>query len=624
MRTFHTGGVFAGGLTDQILAPFQGTLQYVQNIPGICIRTSLNEIAFFTKMPGSFFVRKKNENTKNFVFSELYKIPAYAVLFARNNEFVQKNQVLAQFSTVAQKQLQYGSAEQTLFSNLAGEFYLSNSNIPFSKKEKFQKMNLLIEKRSELNTDYSPLEFKSDIVWKTKNWAHIWILSGKEIYNALDSNIVFRKGDAIKQTSVLNRILWKKPKNVKIQYSNNSQPSQKISNMFYSMALENRKNSLFFASNLSFLFQKISKVFLFSLFQTNKTNDVPNRFPRFFPKQSQKVEVFPLKKGLISNTPISIFIEKKYTNFQKLFVFAQSFQNTFVFSKVLEDSQSHKSKIVEKIQTLHIQKNIWKNFLFFSNFQNFSTIWSPQFFFTKTMKIFPFFPFSANFYFSNPYHDFQFQNTFKKTGEFMNIKNSQFSNTQLKNNIFSQHFRKFFLSFLIKNKKMRFHPDLQKNKEIYNNTLYIPFSLNKAKLNVQRKTNLEKKAIISNISVFRSQKHRYFLSSQISFPILQSHTKRMFSKFSTFLPIPSFHIYNSRKIFHISHNYLFQKYSKCLSFNQESLLPLFPVFPAFSGFFWHIGNFPVKISFSIPFFLEKNKKFPTNIVFYIYYRKKIN
>ena len=163
MRTFHTGGVFAGGLTDQILAPFDGKIQYFHNIPGSCIRISLSEIAFFTKTPGSFSVicgSKASENihdlsfnphcdetyvsqfennwkqkNKNSNFSEIYKIPAYAVLFMRNHEFVQKKQVLAQFSTVAKKQLQYGSAEQTLYSILAGEFYLSTSSVPFQKKD---------------------------------------------------------------------------------------------------------------------------------------------------------------------------------------------------------------------------------------------------------------------------------------------------------------------------------------------------------------------------------------------------------------------------------------------------------------------------------------------------------
>nr|QFK68973.1 beta subunit of RNA polymerase [Asterarcys sp. GP-2019] len=132
MRTFHTGGVFAGGLTDQILAPFDGTIQYAQNIPGSCIRTSLSEVAFLTKMPGSFFViqppaekQKKHtlaqtsmntqqdvlnlqikwnkQKTQNFHISEMYKIPAYAVLYLRNNEKVCKKQLLSQFSTVLKK-----------------------------------------------------------------------------------------------------------------------------------------------------------------------------------------------------------------------------------------------------------------------------------------------------------------------------------------------------------------------------------------------------------------------------------------------------------------------------------------------------------------------------------------
>ena len=138
MRTFHTGGVFAGGLTDQILAPFDGKIQYFQNIPGICVRNALSEIAFFTKMPGSFIVEKalrnvsqfNKENTPEKKRGEILRIPAYAVLFCRNNEFVRKKQVLAQFSSVLKK-MQYGRAEQTLYSTLAGEFLFGKSFFVF-------------------------------------------------------------------------------------------------------------------------------------------------------------------------------------------------------------------------------------------------------------------------------------------------------------------------------------------------------------------------------------------------------------------------------------------------------------------------------------------------------------
>ncbi len=301
MRTFHTGGVFAGGLTDQILAPFHGKIQYFHNIPGSCIRTSLSEIAFFTKMPGSFFVLRESGNQQNSDstfppetdesrllksqrdwkqkkkdsnFSELYKIPAYAVLFVRNHEFVQKRQVLAQFSTFAKKQLQYGSAEQTLYSTLSGEFYLSClsrpvlrsfNNLSKNKKNDLKKTILLVEKRSSDSLDLSPVELQNDILWKVQNWTNIWILSGKIFYNSFDANFFLQEGDALRKTTVLSRILWKKNKgwNFSLPASNierknaflplfsqksGEERSKRTTNMLYSKAAESQRNYSFYNS----------------------------------------------------------------------------------------------------------------------------------------------------------------------------------------------------------------------------------------------------------------------------------------------------------------------------------------------------------------------------------------
>ncbi len=221
MRTFHTGGVFAGGLTDQILAPFDGKISYVQTIPGSCIRTSLSEIAFFTKAPGSFFVFHENKHTPkhdntHLSFSEIYKVPASALLFFRKNETLQKNQVLAQFSTVSKKQLQYGTVEQTLFSTLAGEFYFQTSLLPFSQKPESKKIELFLEKRTDEDALLSTLEFKNDILWKVKHWTNIWILSGKILFQPFESNVYFRQGDLLQKTTVFQRILWKKRPNCEL------------------------------------------------------------------------------------------------------------------------------------------------------------------------------------------------------------------------------------------------------------------------------------------------------------------------------------------------------------------------------------------------------------------------
>jgi len=330
MRTFHTGGVFAGGLTDQILAPFDGKIQYIENIPGTCIRTTLSEIAFFTKMPGSFFLQKNEsshfsvsfpegqeqnksnisenfykmqkkfkQKKKNSFFSELYKIPAYAVLFFRNNEVVKKRQVLAQFSTLTKKQSQYGSAEQTLFSNFAGEFYLKNSNIPFQKDKNFQNIDLFVEKRNSNIVDYSELELKSDIVWKSKNWTNIWILSGKIFSNLLDSHFLIQKGDVVKKTSILQRILWKNPKNFDCYPVNKVERIEKwkIQKSYFDIS-EKKKNLATFA---------------FSSFQNF------SRKKHFF----QKKTLFKEK---------NIFIQQKFFNSD---FFSSNFQNSFRQVKIL-------------------------------------------------------------------------------------------------------------------------------------------------------------------------------------------------------------------------------------------------------------------------------------------------
>nr|YP_009185136.1 beta'' subunit of RNA polymerase [Carteria cerasiformis]ALO63454.1 beta'' subunit of RNA polymerase [Carteria cerasiformis] len=60
MRTFHTGGVFAGDITDQIKAPFDGKINYLTAIPGTLIRNSEGQIAFLTKVDGGFVLSNQN------------------------------------------------------------------------------------------------------------------------------------------------------------------------------------------------------------------------------------------------------------------------------------------------------------------------------------------------------------------------------------------------------------------------------------------------------------------------------------------------------------------------------------------------------------------------------------
>jgi len=389
MRTFHTGGVFAGGLTDQILAPFDGKIKYFQNIPGTCVRTALSEIAFFTKMPGSFIVEKASQfvqqtslhnQKKGKKSGEILRIPAYALLFCRNNEFVRKKQVLAQFSTVLKK-MQYGMAEQTLYSTLSGEFVFGKSfgralpdqggkDLPKQIKEKnlqntdessksvFSSMNqqklevqnpglkifenvnkigeqsLLLEKRR--TGDFSEVELKNDILWKSQNWTTVWILSGNIFCDSFNTNFHFREGDFFKKTSVIKRILWKKKKRYKYLFFEKKHIQKKIQkNIDYLFALEKNKTYTFYSGRGLFSQKKSLKMglnfcdsFFLSPTLGHTTNPRGSRAEPYSPAGEQSKKHFFQTKTLQTNFSISnfnIFNKKGFLKAKKIFLYSTSF-----------------------------------------------------------------------------------------------------------------------------------------------------------------------------------------------------------------------------------------------------------------------------------------------------------
>jgi hypothetical protein len=193
MRTFHTGGVFAGGLTNFIKAPYDGFIEYLGTIPGTCIRTPHGDIGFLTKAKGSFIIKEKKSQNKDFRIikeivarSDVYTIPGYAILFARNKEQVFKRNIIAQFSETLQNLTPKGYAEQTVYTQLEGQV-------------SFFQIDLLERKNEKL------LE---DIVWTAMDWSKIWVLSGKIYYDGLGLNSFLSKGDFITKDSIFQKIYW--------------------------------------------------------------------------------------------------------------------------------------------------------------------------------------------------------------------------------------------------------------------------------------------------------------------------------------------------------------------------------------------------------------------------------
>nr|YP_009629430.1 beta'' subunit of RNA polymerase [Coelastrella saipanensis]AVV61540.1 beta'' subunit of RNA polymerase [Coelastrella saipanensis] len=588
MRTFHTGGVFAGGLTDQILAPFDGRIQYVQNIPGTCIRTSLSEIAFLTKMPGSFFVvrgdHEKNladlflksinyekdfpnlqikwkQKMQNVHVSEMYKIPAYAVLYLRNNEIVQKKQVLAQFSTVLRKSFQYGSAEQTFFSNLAGEFILNGLNLPFKKNSAKQlvdqrssrkKIDLFVEKRSSEFLELSPIELKHDVFWKSKNWTNIWILSGKVMNYSFNTDFFVEKGDSIKKTSVLNRILWKKKKNWNISFLQVPyQFLQARSSAYRPLGTAKNNRSM----------NKLSE-------KRPGTNNLVT--------SCQKVDTLPFvssssfsNKMKVFNTK-TFFIEQnlKKPNIEKFCSSVSS--STFSFARILfQKSRACKNEIL-------LNKNVcWKNSLISCIHTQKKQIFSNK----------KFLPFSLFF--------FQFLSSSKQD----KMKNKKFNKS--KNDIlFFKTFQKiFFLSSLRKQKN--FYKKLS-----VNNIVYIPSKSNDKKI-------FKVKLLLKN----RKNKNlrNFQLQSTLNVIHKKIHLKQIFFKFSTFhRTSPFFRFFSFSKSFNSS-QFAKRESQKNFLLSKKRFLPFkFAFHKHYSGISF---NTSTKIFATKQLFNEYKKVFNKKLLF---------
>ena len=242
MRTFHTGGVFSGGLTESVVANYDGWIEYLEPIPGTCIRTLQGKIAFLTKAESSFLLKQKNtsseissssgtanspQSTNNLGF---HKIPGYAILFARHKQFIFKKQILAQFSSGNQFKTQKGNAEQTVYADLEGEIF-------------FNQIDLLEQK-----SNY----FMQDTLWKSYYKSKIWILAGKIYQNKFhplrldqssnlgaslsfspmgngkgeelqssrkSTNFLVKNKDFVNKKSVFERVSWQSPNQNMIGFS---------------------------------------------------------------------------------------------------------------------------------------------------------------------------------------------------------------------------------------------------------------------------------------------------------------------------------------------------------------------------------------------------------------------
>lgn len=179
MRTFHTGGVFSGGVSEQMYAPFNGAISYSSSLQGITVVTHQNKSAFLINKGGFITIVPLFTNkTDKMKTSKKFLVYPQSIVFVKNREKVKANQLIAQLSSQILTDDQV-EAKYMVSSKVEGEIYFDN--FTFTKT----KNNQLSEIRQ-------------------KN--RIWVLFGK-IYKSLFHFKMFPKvGDIISYKFPLGQI----------------------------------------------------------------------------------------------------------------------------------------------------------------------------------------------------------------------------------------------------------------------------------------------------------------------------------------------------------------------------------------------------------------------------------
>ena len=471
MRTFHTGGVFTGKLFDQIYAPFNGKINYLDLSYGRLVRTLQGQIGFLTKTKERLQIIKLNldndtkkkegwglrlsdqaqKNRSRFLNHDsiqiiqkiedqflnkklrqksrfIFNLPVHTILFLKQGSIFDKKQLIAEFlSEVSQRK---------------GELELEyEANSPISAQVYFEKL-VLIEKtrrhRSLQNTTYS-LGF-------------IWLIEGLVFTQLLTAKPFIKSGDIINNFSILQKITILNPSFYFIdqKFPETLKPFNSIQDKNVSSSI--KKKQCFFLKRLVlpfFLKKFYYKEFqYFAVFKTKKNQFKNTNFSFINYDKNHKNDnnKYYQSKNLIVTLNCSIFQNtnsffKKDLNSQFCFHLHYS---TLLKNKIesffqIQISVSLFQKLRPKISIISLKK--WKNQKFKFDHYQFWVFFIKKIKFLNLMKL-PWQRYQKKY----SYQGKTFFNGSKKL--FLNSINSRnlfsFSKTKKKKNFFS--YNQFYIS----------------------------------------------------------------------------------------------------------------------------------------------------------------------------------
>ena len=141
MRTFHTGGVgvFSEQATKPIFSPFDGIVEFPEELVGHFVRTPHGNILYMVKYQETNRTRiilkiKPIENSKSLFVIQEHELPAGSLLVVRQNQHVKAGQLLAQASQIKTSKQELPESTHPIQSPSAGEIFFESMVILTQKK----------------------------------------------------------------------------------------------------------------------------------------------------------------------------------------------------------------------------------------------------------------------------------------------------------------------------------------------------------------------------------------------------------------------------------------------------------------------------------------------------------
>ena len=172
MRTFHTGGVFAGEATEKVYAPYSGIISYSGTPRGRKVTTRFGEPAFLTVVPVSIKITRPDRSK-----SVILQFPPFTLLFVYPGQYIMFHQSVAELSRIeSDSQLPETSGdmkvvEKQLLAPDTGQIY-------YNKNTAFTRSGTSNRALSNKSLSQVPKVFAG--------YGFIWILSGLLLRNNLN------------------------------------------------------------------------------------------------------------------------------------------------------------------------------------------------------------------------------------------------------------------------------------------------------------------------------------------------------------------------------------------------------------------------------------------------------